>query len=400
MPELYNDYPTSKKKIQSRIWFFSLVVDENDIELIFENIKNSSVLNAFAILHDHDKIRLEDGSIIDKKRHYHLSLRFDNPTLISVVANLCNLDDRHYNLIQKAKNWRSACRYMLHLDQKEKYLYSIEKLIVLKGSKDDYYNVAIGKAQYITTDVDLFPDFGNFDKVSFKQQYVDIYNSIDEPKRRNLLIRELKLCYDNYLECKKYELQSKNINVLFIEGLPGSGKSAFAIYLCKKNNKSYCVSSSSNDILQDYGDEDVLILDDLRDDVLSFTDLLKLLDNHIISSVKSRYKNKVFLGDTIIITSSIPIRNWYLETEEDRKQLFRRINMYCKCWKNKTKLNVDIYNPLFGDSLLSDKGIPNFGEIFTLNFLDLDNKDDSIKFTVDYWSELGIDFNNKEMWKT
>ena len=56
--------------------------------------------------------------------------------------------------------------------------------------------------------------------------------------------------------------------------------------------------------------------------------------------------------------------------------------------------------PIPIDSLLTDKGIPNLGEVFTLNFLDLENKDDSIRFTSDYWSDLGIDFKNKEMWKT
>ena len=40
--------------------------------------------------------------------------------------------------------------------------------------------------------------------------------------------------------------------------------------------------------------EDVLILDDLRDSDFKFTDLLKILDNHTKSTVKSRYHNKAF----------------------------------------------------------------------------------------------------------
>lgn len=283
---------------------------------------------------------------------------------------------------------------MLHLDQKQKYLYSIEKLIVLKGSKDDFYNVAIGKAQYITTDADLFPFFGDFDKVPYKQQYLDIYNNIAEAKRRNHLIKELKVSYDNYLDAKKFELQKKHINVIFIEGRPGSGKSAFAVYLAKKNNKTYCISSSSNDILQDYTCEEYLILDDLRDDVFSFTDLLKLLDNHVISSIKSRYKNKVFLGDTIIITSNKPLHHWYIDIDEDKTQLYRRINLFAFCIKEPNRLVANVYVPNFCEDAVNRFGCPN-GHFITVPFLDL-NENDLYVSSENLWLSLGVNINNVE----
>jgi len=86
------------------------------------------------------------------------------------------------------------------------------------------------------------------------------------------------------------------------------------------------VSSSSNDPLQDYKGEDVLVLDDLRDDSFSFADLLKILDNHTKSTSKSRYHNKNFIGDTIIITSTSPLEYWYQHVSESaRQQLKRRL---------------------------------------------------------------------------
>jgi hypothetical protein len=96
--------------------------------------------------------------------------------------------------------------------------------------------------------------------------------------------------------------------------------------IARKLGKSYCVSSASNDPFQDYFGQDILILDDLRDVDISYTDLLKALDKHTKSTVKSRYHNKCFLGDMIIITSCVPLEDWYFNHKsEEKRQLKRRI---------------------------------------------------------------------------
>lgn len=379
------------KKLQSRIWFFSLVDEENDIPKIIENMKGCSALNVFTILHDKDKIRQDDGTYIPKRLHHHFALRFENPTVLSVVANLCELQPCDYHLVQKAKNWRASCRYLLHLDNPDKHLYDIKELQVLKGEKDDYYNVAIGKAQVVTTDADLFPDFGNFDKVPFKQQYLDIFANIDEPKRRNLLIKELETTWKNYLQKRKYEMESKNVKVIFVEGKAGSGKSTFAKSLAVNTKKTYCVSSSSNDIMQDYTCEDYLILDDLRDTSFSFEDLLKLLDNYVISTVKSRYNNKLFLGEYIVITSAKPLTAWYKDSSEDRQQLFRRISMFARCRRIENSLIADIYIPRPDERAIDENGNPN-GKPIPSPILDLTPS--MVESVEDCWKALGIDLED------
>jgi adenosyl cobinamide kinase/adenosyl cobinamide phosphate guanylyltransferase len=130
------------------------------------------------------------------------------------------------------------------------------------------------------------------------------------------------------------------MKVWFVTGESQSGKTTWAKEYCKQHNKDFYVSSSDNDPLQDYKGQKVLILDDARDSTFSFNNLLKLLDNHTSSSVKSRYNNKVFNGDTIIITSVIPINKWYKNNlerpvEEERlKQLYRRITGFIKLTKS------------------------------------------------------------------
>lgn len=393
--DLANNINGSGKKLQSRIWFFSLVESENDIPAILERMKESNAVQVFAIRHDKDKIRQDDGSIVPKKPHYHFAVRYDNPTVLSTLANICLLDPGEWNLVQKSKNWRSSLRYMLHLDSRDKHLYPIEELQVIKGTKDDYFNTAIGKSQVVTTDADLFPWFGNFDEVPYKSQYRQIYDNIDDTRRRNILLKELQVSWNNYLTKRKFEMESKNVKVIFIEGAPGSGKSTFAKQLAIDNKKTYVVSSSSNDVLQDYTCEDFLILDDLRDDVFTFADLLKLLDNFVISTVKSRYQNKLFLGDTIVITSAKPLCEWYRNTDEDRTQLFRRINMFARCHRNGNSLVADLFIPLPGQSMIDDNGNPQ-GNIISMPILDL--TPEQVNSVEMFWKSLGV--NVEDLAKT
>ena len=130
--------------------------------------------------------------------------------------------------------------------------------------------------------------------------------------------------------------KNRNIDVIFMSGPTGVGKTTFAKNYCEKAGLSYCVSSSSNDPMQDYKGQDVLILDDLRDDSFKFSDMLKLLDNHTKSTVSSRYHNKGFIGSLIIITSAKPLNDWYFDVlKEDKEQLYRRIK-YQYQFDNKT----------------------------------------------------------------
>ena len=101
---------------------------------------------------------------------------------------------------------------------------------------------------------------------------------------------------------------------------------------------SYYISSGSNDVLDDYAGQDVIILDDLRSSCLGLSDLLKLLDNNTASSVKSRFSNKVLECKLIIITSILKIdeffKNVFQEEQEPITQLKRRCRLYLKFEKD------------------------------------------------------------------
>ena len=105
----------------------------------------------------------------------------------------------------------------------------------------------------------------------------------------------------------------RNISVMFVTGKGGTGKTYYAKTIMQKRfGDDFCVSSASNDPWQDYLGQRGMILDDARDrNFDNFADFLKLIDNHTSSSVASRFANKVFNGELIIITSSVPLRYWY-----------------------------------------------------------------------------------------
>lgn len=124
-------------------------------------------------------------------------------------------------------------------------------------------------------------------------------------------------------------LSNKALEVLYIQGPSGCGKTTIAKYIANKSGYSYFVSGSGDDFLDGYDKEECIILDDFRGSSLRFSDLLKLLDNHTNSAIKSRYHNKdIGMAKLIIITSVIAPKDLYKsfnEQDEPVEQLYRRL---------------------------------------------------------------------------
>lgn len=142
----------------------------------------------------------------------------------------------------------------------------------------------------------------------------------------------------------------RNIDVIYICGEPGSGKTSYAKNYCENRGYSYCLSGSSRDPLQDYRGQDALILDDLRPDVFSLPDLLKILDNHTASSANARYHDRWLEVKLIIITTIRPLEDFYAglpDHSEPIQQIKRRcrtvINLSCRT------MEVYQYNDTLGD---------------------------------------------------
>ncbi len=319
-------------EVVSRVEYF-----QGDIQ---EVIKSHTTIKKWAYaLHDKD----------DTAPHYHLYLHFGGSSLdTKMVAGWFGLQESQVNKIRG--RGPDALKYLYHGNesQKNKYQYSPDIVV----ANFDFL------AEIKASDV-----LGDFRVHSYAQQLEYIHS---RPRgEQSALYNELDRRWKGH--CKWLTLHpDRDIKVIFICGKGGTGKTTYARRLFESEGMDYCVSSSANDPLQDYLGQKGLLLDDLRDRAFkNFEDLLKLLDNHTASSIQSRFTNKVFNGEMIIITSSVPLHYWYRGknadgnyfsvAREDFVQLYRRIS----CYVEMTQTEIFVY-----DDIGEDGRPKGFGQVF------------------------------------
>ncbi|MFQ7699728.1 MAG: Rep family protein [Christensenellaceae bacterium] len=314
-------------EVESRVEFF-----KGDIQ---ETIKSKKTIKKWAyILHDKD----------DTAPHYHIYLNFGSSGVdTKQVAEWFGLQESQVNKIRGRAT--DMMEYLTHgnASQQNKHQYSPTEVIANFDFQTEIKNAKI---------------LGDFEHYSYAQQLNYVHSlAISEQVSA---YRMLDTLWKNH--CKWLSMHTdRNISVMFVTGKGGTGKTYYAKTIMQKRfGDDFCVSSASNDPWQDYLGQRGMILDDARDrNFDNFADFLKLIDNHTSSSVASRFANKVFNGELIIITSSVPLRYWYkgknskglyfsLE-EEDFVQLYRRIG----CYVEVTKAEVLVY-----PNGMTDNGCP------------------------------------------
>lgn len=261
--------------------------------------------------------------------HWHLLLRFASPVRFEVLK-----DFFPYGKIENAKNVKKCIQYLIHFNDLEKTQYQWSDIVTNVDIEESYKKSLVrDKLLMVKKKEDVIAniDSGKITKLNMFD-YVDIE-----------LYTKYKTDIDRafeYVYLRQTNQSDRNIIVLFYEGASGCGKTWNAKEFCKEKNLSYYISSASDDFMQNYKGEDVLILDDIRDD-MPFTQMLRLLDNNTGSSIKSRYFDKTFIGNYIILTSFKPLQFWYSHLNTDvLVQLYRRIPHLLKFVDNK---NIEYY---------------------------------------------------------
>lgn len=134
-------------------------------------------------------------------------------------------------------------------------------------------------------------------------------------------------------EFRAFKTADRNLEVLYISGKPGMGKTVYAKYLAERLlHFDYFVSGSGDDFLDGYDKEECIILDDFRASSMRFMEVLKFLDNNTNSSIRSRYQNKDISNTKLIILTSVyPPQLLYSMFKSDEgakepaQQFYRRI---------------------------------------------------------------------------
>lgn len=301
-------------EVESRPEFF-----KGDIQ---EIIKSRTTIKKWAyILHDKD----------DTAPHYHIYLNFGNSGVdTKQVADWFGLQESQVSKIRGRAT--DMLLYLTHGNdsQQNKHQYSPSEVVANFDFETEISNARI---------------LGDFKNFSYAQQ-LEYVNSLPVSEKTQAF-NKLQTLWKLHCQCMVLH-PDRNIEVVFVQGKAGTGKTFYAKKFVTSLGYDYCVSSSSNDPFQDYLGQKAIILDDLRDRAFEFEDLLKILDNNTSSSVRSRFSNKVFNGEMIVITSTIPLSYWYTDYLSNQydplEQLYRRISCYVVVTKDQVKVYEKIDN--------------------------------------------------------
>lgn len=273
------------------------------------------------IIHDKD---VDDRGVL-KEPHIHLALRFNNAYDTKHISQWFSVPEQY---ISKVKGkWVDLLKYLTHKNALGKFQYSDDEVV---------------------SNFDFLEEIKNNDKPkdrSRDERKFDIINKIVSGE-----IREYN--YYTYISIEEYDKYKKSIDnafryrldsikgverqmeCIFITGDSGTGKTSYAKQIAKDRGFSIFISSGSNDPLDDYKGQDCIILDDLRPSCMGLSDLLKMLDNHTASTVKSRYKNKVLECRLIIITTTLSLDNFFGNVFSEEKETVVQLKRRCRLMLN------------------------------------------------------------------
>ena len=307
--------------------------------------KEKVIMEYAYIIHDRDSYEQDTESHKKgdlKPPHIHLLLKFKNnqPQKIGYIAQWFGIPENFINF--KGKNWESACLYLVHINTPDKFQYAITD-VTANFDYQEFIEEYISEQEYEENE-----DDDGISKKGRKKKKPEIdivvekilsgeireYNKTLEIKHMLLVnySKKIELAFKVRSEYLQATQKDRHMECIYITGKSGCGKTTLARKIADSRNFAYFISSGSNDIMDGYGQEPCLIVDDIRPSVLGLSDLLKMLDPHTACSVKSRYKNKYLNCELVILTTVLSIdtfyQNVFAEHDEPITQLKRRCSTY------------------------------------------------------------------------
>jgi len=299
-----------------------------EIMQYFEHFNNEHLENVFKWL---DKIDCDYLAVKhdkdEKAPHFHIYVRLVNARSFDDIAKQIEIKKQYIQKIEKG--WSNALAYAFHLSESAKndgkYKYDESAVIRSKGvdvsaifAKNQDYEERQLKEKEL---VELIYKYGECE-ISKKDLLAKM--TATDYNKHALLIKRMR-------EFRLLKVRDRDMQVLYICGESGTGKTTFAKYMARIYNYDYFVSGSGKDVLDGYDKEECIILDDLRADAFTKAELFKLTDNNTNSSVKSRYNNKDISYCKLMIITSVKtpqtLYNWTDgDKEESFKQFSRRLN--------------------------------------------------------------------------
>ncbi|GAA5429435.1 Rep family protein [Lactococcus lactis] len=386
--ELFDDYINNKQAI---------------FEEIFARANELEGLKICALI-VHDKDENKNGL---KDAHIHGYLEFSKQKTIASISSVLAIEPQYVEAPKKGRYGRLNClAYLIHAKNLDKYQYSPEEVETFETF--DY-------EEFIDDNLEDFKKYNATDKRKKGEIGLDL--ALQEVQQGKLKLREimrdenLALLYANHmnqfndsfnfyglrnamLRLDELEQGKYDLTVLYIQGAPGIGKSFLAREVAQKvreyGNKhgfaSDVFSASSSNPFDDYYGEDILILDDLRQESLKVSDWLKLFDPLNTARMSARYRNKMIVPRLVILANYQSIEQFFGSfnfKNEDINQFIRRISFSSKITEKSF-------------------GIPPFDRIYSLSASKKLNEPENMRIsknefiTLNYGTKLLFTYDDKE----
>lgn len=324
--------------------------EKNKIEIfkeIYERVNlmsESEDLKIALIVHDKD---ISYGTKLVEP-HIHGYIEFSNKKDLNVLALNLGILPQYIESSGRGKYGKvNSKAYLIHAKDKDKYQYPASDVetfdtfdyeAFINQNKEDFENYSATRKREKSEE--------SLDLVLSKVQLGELtYNDVMEDDNLAFLFgnnqqkfRERFNFYGErqaFLRLKSLELGEYQLTVLYIQGESEVGKSTLsreiALQVQGKLNeiglRGDIYSASSANPFDDYFGEEILILDDLRENNMSPSDWLKLFDPLNSARMSARYQNKRVVPRLIIMPVYKSPKLFFGEIkEEDLNQFLRRIN--------------------------------------------------------------------------
>lgn len=324
--------------------------EKNKIEIfkeIYERVKlmsESENLKIALIIHDKD---ISYGTKLVEP-HIHGYIEFSNKKDLNVLALNLGILPQYIESSGRGKYGKvNSKAYLIHAKDKDKYQYpasdvetfdTLDYEAFINQNKEDFENYSATRKREKSEE--------SLDLVLAKVQLGELtYNDVMEDDNLAFLFgnnqqkfRERFNFYGErqaFLRLKSLELGEYQLTVLYIQGESEVGKSTLsreiALQVQSKLNeiglRGDIYSASSANPFDDYYGEEILVLDDLRENNMSPSDWLKLFDPLNSARMSARYQNKRVVPRLIIMPVYKSPKLFFGEIkEEDLNQFLRRIN--------------------------------------------------------------------------